>query len=403
MTEEETIDDYELGEFLGSGAFGDVYEVENEKKGITACLKEMDKEKMKAQKALKYVQGEISVLKELDHPNIIKLYNNFEDDEKYSLIFELCNGSDLKKCLGDKKQKDGKPFSEEVVQYIMRQVIDAVKYLHGKRILHRDLKLENIMVNYDTEEDKKNQNLLKAKMKLIDFGFARHLKPGDWATSNVGSLPYKDPGLIDKCLNNKKIRNSTAFAYDEKIDIWSLGILCYELLVGNWTFDANSQQELEEKVKKGEFSLPDNLSKETISFIIDMLKFDYEKRPSAEKLSTLPFLTKDVKDFTKIDKKASKKIADGKVNLSTKGISQSLFAVFGDDTFDESEKEVKEANKPKPLETITEEEETTTMSKEEISKLFKEDFDIMIDSFISTEPVLIPVIPGTEEKLFNDL
>ena len=97
----------------------------------------------------------------------------------------------------------------------------AMKYLHEKKILHRDLKSDNILINYDDENDKKNNNIIKGKIKIIDFGFARYLTK-ELAGSAIGTPIYMDPGILLKLNKDKNYAN---YAYDEKADIWSLGIV----------------------------------------------------------------------------------------------------------------------------------------------------------------------------------
>ena len=115
-----------------------------------------------------------------------------------------------------------------------------------KKILHRDLKSDNILINYDNEDDKKNNNIIKGKIKIIDFGFARYLTK-ELAGSAIGTPIYMDPGILLKLNKDKNYAN---YAYDEKADIWSLGIICYELLVGKSAYDAESMKELLKKIKK---------------------------------------------------------------------------------------------------------------------------------------------------------
>ena len=157
----------------------------------------------------------------------------------------------------------------------MRQIVDAINYLHKKNILHRDIKLDNILVNFENEEDKKNENMMKAQIKIIDFGFARHLSPSDLAYSTLGSPINMDPGILRK-LN--KMEHSKEYGYDQKADIWSLGTICYEMLIGKCTFDAQSMKELINKVEKGNYFLPTYLSKEAVSFLNGMLQYDSKKK-----------------------------------------------------------------------------------------------------------------------------
>ena len=135
----------------------------------------------------------------------------------------------------------------------MRQIVDALKYLHNRKIIHRDLKLDNILVQFYNEEDKINLNMMKAQIKIIDFGFAVHLNGRDMAFSALGSPINMDP-LILKKLNKRGGMNSiNDLGYDEKADIWSLGTVCYEMLIGQAVFSANSMNDLVRKVENGSY------------------------------------------------------------------------------------------------------------------------------------------------------
>ena len=216
------VDDLTLIKGLGKGAFGEVYLTSKQGSQEKFATKKIDKKYAQNPKAKKYIDNEIKILKEIDHKNIIKLYDVKENSQNYYLVMEYCNGGGLSDCL----------------EYHIKQ---NRKYLHGKHILHRDIKLDNILVKFDSEEDKLKRNMMKAKVKIIDFGFARYLDPKQLAFSTLGSPINMEPGILRK-LN--KMENSRDYGYDEKADIWSLGTICYEMLIGKCTFDANSMKEL---------------------------------------------------------------------------------------------------------------------------------------------------------------
>ena len=127
-------------------------------------------------------------MKELNHENIIKLYEVKETSNYFNLVIEYCNGGNLEEYFEKYQEEHNAPFPEELIQYLMRQIISAVKYLHDKRIIHRDIKLEKILIHYDSEEDRKKMNLIKAKVKIIDFGFSRYLKKGELAYSTAADM-----------------------------------------------------------------------------------------------------------------------------------------------------------------------------------------------------------------------
>ena len=136
----------------------------------------------------------------MNHPNIIKLEEYKETKDSYIITMEYANGGNLDEYLEKYKKINKKCLSEEIIQYLMRQIIDALYYLHQKKVIHRDLKLENIMLNYNDEIDRKNLNILKSQIKIIDFGTAIQ---GETARTIVGTGPYMDPNML-KNRNNTK-------------------------------------------------------------------------------------------------------------------------------------------------------------------------------------------------------
>ena len=185
----------------------------------------------------KYLTNEISILKEAIHENIVKFEDLKQTSTDYYLIMEYCNGGCLSDCLEEYKENHGNPFPEEIVQYLMRQIVDAIKYLHNRKIIHRDLKLDNILVKFNNDTDKTQLNMMKAQIKVIDFGFAIHLTSKNMAFSALGSPINMDPIILKK-LNKRGGTN--ALGYDEKADIWSLGTICYEMLIGEAVFNAQT-------------------------------------------------------------------------------------------------------------------------------------------------------------------
>ena len=248
---------------------------------------------------------------------------------------EYCNGGSLKQCLDRYKEIYHHAFTEEIVQYIMRQVMSAVKYMHSQRIIHRDLKLDNILVHFLNINDYNSVNLMKAKIKIIDFGFASSKEDSDMFTTAIGSPLNMDPLILKKFNAGRAQTND--LKYDEKADIWSIGALCYQMLIGNSPFDAYNMQELVEKIEEGTYKVPTNLSKEVVSFLNGMLQYDPNKRLSAENLSNHAFLTKNISEFTHINANMiSRKVYGGQLNINIKN-NQSIWAIFNEEnqkTFD---------------------------------------------------------------------
>ena len=177
----------------------------------------------------------------------------------------------------------------------MKQIVSALNYLHFNKIIHRDLKLDNILLNFPSEYDKNSLNMMKAVIKIIDFGFATRLN-GPLTFTALGTPTNMDPKILEHVKTG--IPNA---GYNEKVDIWSLGTLCYEMVVGHMAFSGSSMEELYQKVKIGKYSLPLTLSKEVVSFINGMLQQDPNKRLTANQLLNHEFLTKHPSQFQPID------------------------------------------------------------------------------------------------------
>ena len=342
------IDDLTLEKLLGKGAFGEVHLTKLAGDDKYYATKVYDREKVEPTPAMKYLKNEISIMHSLDHPNIIKLIKVRKTKKHFYIVTEFANGGDIEGLLAKYQEKHGKPFSEEIVQYLMRQIISAFQYMHSKNIMHRDIKLENILVNFDNEEDKQNLNIMKAVVKIIDFGFACKIEKNALTYTAVGSYLNMDPMILKKLTCHGKVRE---LGYDMKADIWSLGTICYQMLIGKAAFDADDLDDLVSKVENGKYKVPTTLSREVVSFLNGMLQYEANLRLTADQLSNHPFLTTEVKNFHKIDlKQVSGKVNDGEIEIITKKEkNQTIWAIFNK----EDEKKLMNIGQ---LETIPEEE-----------------------------------------------
>ena len=238
-------------------------------------------------------------MQKIKHPNLVGLIELKKTKSHFYLVMEFCNGGDLTSCLKKYMQYYNKPFSEEIVQYLMRQIVSGLDALHSRNFLHRDLKLDNILCCFNSDNDKNTLNMLRATAKITDFGFATVLnKASPLAHTVLGTPTNMDPSLLNNM--EKRTRNE---GYDQKADIWSLGTLCYEMLVGRNPFSGKSMQDLYNKVKVGTYPLPTTLSREVVFFIEAMLQKDPKKRLGCKELLQHEFLTKNVKQFRPMDAK----------------------------------------------------------------------------------------------------
>ena len=306
------IEDITLLRLLGKGSYGEVYLSLKQNANKPFATKKV-KRKKADDEMTKYFKNEINILRILNHPNIVKLEEIKMDENNYYIVMEYINGGELSDYLKKYIEKYGKPFSEEIVQYLMKQIISALIYIHDLNIIHRDLKLENIMVDFDNEKDKEELNMMKAKIKIIDFGFAIMLSSKFSLTNSaVGTFMYMDPKILKEFDNQVLVDKSRG--YGKEVDIWSLGCICYQLFRGKYPFEAKTFEELVGKIDKGKYRLPTTASREIISFLDKMLKYKGKDRLSAKELINEPFLVKNFKDFTYMPIKHDKRQQNQNIN-----------------------------------------------------------------------------------------
>ena len=323
------IDELTLIKSIGKGAFGEVFLTSKKGTNQLFATKKVSRQKAASSTLKKYFINEIKILKEMNHKNIIHFEALKQTVHNFYIITEYCNGGGLYECLNKYRKLYKNAFSEEIVQHLMRQIVEGIKYIHGKKIMHRDIKLENILVKFDDENDKKNLNMLKATIKIIDFGFATYLGSKNVRYSTLGSPINMDPILLKKMADKNGFTKS--MGYDEKADIWSLGTVCYEMLIGQGVFNAQNMNDLVKKVELGTYHIPTNLSKEVVSFLNGMLQYNSKNRLSAEQLSRHHFLTNNIKDFQKIDlTKVSNKVDKQGLNINIKR-NHSIWAIFSEE------------------------------------------------------------------------
>jgi len=314
------IDNLTLEKELGRGQFGSVYLTKLDNDDTPYATKVYDRQTIeKSKDLLRYIKTEATILKNLNHPNIVKLKEVKKTKKHYYIVMEFCNGGELSQNLKKYQAKYNKAFPEEIVQYLMKQIVNGINYLHNLDIMHRDIKLDNILLHYDNEEDKKNLNIMKSKVKIIDFGFAIFLKNRLGQTA-VGSPLNMDPRIVEKLSNRGRLKK---LGYDKKADIWSLGSICYEMLIGKAVFDAEDLDELVDLIEKGDYKVPSGLSREVVSFLNGMLQYDPTIRLSSFDLVNHRFLTENINNFHKINLSLSLNVKHAK--------NQTIWDIFNPD------------------------------------------------------------------------
>ena len=217
---------------IGEGAFASVYLEQDIYSKKLYATKIINEKKIDPQ-ATKYLQNEINILNMINnHQNIIKLYRVLESQNYLFLVMEYCNGGSLHKNLYDYIKNYGQAFPEKLVQRIMKKILTGVNFLHQKGIIHRNLKLGNILLKYENEL---NKDIFSAEIKIIDF-ICSYI-PGTSEPKTYAGTPQN---MAPTVFQNKF---KTQYC-NEKIDIWSLGTLCYEMPFGKPLFLNMNEDEI---------------------------------------------------------------------------------------------------------------------------------------------------------------
>ncbi|XP_068124822.1 serine/threonine-protein kinase ULK2 isoform X2 [Hyperolius riggenbachi] len=270
----EVVGDFEYcrKDLIGHGAFAVVFKGRHRKKtDWEVAVKSINKKNLSKSQLL--LGKEIKILKELQHENIVALYDVQELPNSVFLVMEYCNGGDL----ADYLQVKG-TLSEDTIRVFLQQIAAAMKVLHSKGIIHRDLKPQNILLSYAT---RKKLNFSGIRIKIADFGFARYLQSNMMAATLCGSPMYMAPEVI------------MSQHYDGKADLWSIGTVIYQCLVGKPPFQANSPQDLRlfyEKNKNLVPSIPGETSPYLSDLLLGLLQRNQKDRLDFEGFFNHPFL-----------------------------------------------------------------------------------------------------------------
>ncbi|KAL0281170.1 UNVERIFIED_CONTAM: hypothetical protein PYX00_002235 [Menopon gallinae] len=225
-------DDFEIGAPLGSGKFGRVYLARDKHCHLVFALKLMHKSEIVKNSVERQVLREIEIQSHLKHPNILNLFTYFDDERFVYLVLEFAAGGELYTKM---HASPGMHFNEAQSSKYMYQVVDALEYCHSKRVIHRDIKPENILLSGNDD------------IKLSDFGWSVHA-PNSTRRTMCGTLDYLPPEMI--------LREN----YNEQVDHWCLGVLCYEFLVGRPPFESSGTQETYQKIKAATYTFPSHVT-----------------------------------------------------------------------------------------------------------------------------------------------
>mmetsp|Transcript_4615 Transcript_4615/g.12883 ORF Transcript_4615/g.12883 Transcript_4615/m.12883 type:complete len:313 (-) Transcript_4615:186-1124(-) len=263
---------YVLGEVLGRGTFGTVMAAKDLQYGSDCVLKIV--ERLTAADAAKQ-DREAEIHKALNHPNIAKVFETFSGALQVCIVMELCKGGELFDAL--EEQCHGRTCSEEESRHIFRQVMCAVSYMHEHGLAHRDLKLENFLI------EERDAALSTCTIKLIDFGLAARFRAGIASFKTAcGSPHYMAPEIF------------SGVPYCEKCDVWSCGVVLFTLLSGSMPFDGESTQELIQNIWHEPVRLHQeawkSVSRDAQELVVRTCCKAVDRRPSSNQVATHPWL-----------------------------------------------------------------------------------------------------------------
>ncbi|XP_043078424.1 serine/threonine-protein kinase MARK1 isoform X1 [Puntigrus tetrazona] len=253
--EQPHIGNYRLLKTIGKGNFAKVKLARHVLTGREVAVKIIDKTQLNPT-SLQKLFREVRIMKVLNHPNIVKLFEVIETEKTLYLIMEYASGGEVFDYLvahGRMKEKEARAK--------FRQIVSAVQYCHQKRIVHRDLKAENLLLDADMN------------IKIADFGFSNEFTIGSKLDTFCGSPPYAAPELFQ----GKK--------YDgPEVDVWSLGVILYTLVSGSLPFDGQNLKELRERVLRGKYRIPFYMSTDCENLLKKLLVLNPGKRGSLEQI-----------------------------------------------------------------------------------------------------------------------
>lgn len=261
------VENYHVIELVGEGSFGKVYKGRRKYTGQTVAMKFILKHG-KSEKDIHNLRQEIEILRKLKHANIIEMLDSFESPQEFCVVTEFAQG-ELFEIL-----EDDKCLPEEQVQAIAKQLVRALHYLHSNRIIHRDMKPQNILIGAGSV------------VKLCDFGFARAMSSNTVVLRSIKGTPlYMAPELVREQ------------PYNHTADLWSLGVILYELFVGQPPFYTNSVYALIRHIIKDPVKYPDNMSPNFKSFLRGLLNKEPQNRLTWPSLLQHPFVKETVEEL----------------------------------------------------------------------------------------------------------
>lgn len=264
-----TIGPYRLGGTLGVGTFGKVKLAEHEITGQKVAIKIINKRKMETLNMQEKIRREISILRCIKHPHVIRLYELIDTPSDMFMIMEYVPGGELFDHIVHKLR-----LQEDEARRFFQQILSAVEYCHENMVVHRDLKPENLLLDSNLH------------VKICDFGLSNRIYDGEFLKTSCGSPNYASPEVV----------SGRAYGGPE-VDVWSCGVVLYALLCGSLPFDDENVPNLFRKIKHGNFTLPGHLSSEAKDLLVQMLVVDPTKRITFRQIRSHKWFKSQLPDY----------------------------------------------------------------------------------------------------------
>mmetsp|Transcript_5892 Transcript_5892/g.8338 ORF Transcript_5892/g.8338 Transcript_5892/m.8338 type:complete len:321 (-) Transcript_5892:170-1132(-) len=255
-----SLNDFEIGKPLGRGKFGSVYLAREKRTKYIVAIKVLQKSQLLKAGVEHQLRREIEIQSHLRHRNILRMYGYFYDSKRIYLILEYSPGGELYKRLTNKGR-----FSEKTSAKYISDLSQALDYCHKKHVIHRDIKPENLLVGAHGE------------IKIADFGWSVHA-PTSRRNTLCGTLDYLPPEMVE------------GREHDEQVDVWSLGVLLFEFLVGNPPFEAEGHSATYRRISRVDLRFPNGVPPDAQDLIRKLLQKDPRKRMSLQSIPTHPWV-----------------------------------------------------------------------------------------------------------------
>jgi len=277
------IESYNLGKEMGRGSYAVVRKcTHNAIPNKEFAIKIYEKKKGFTARKRRGVMHEIQILKTLNNPNIVRLFETIEDSNNLYLVFEGVEGGSLCDYL---RRVPSNKLPEPEAKRLFSQIVNAIQYCHSKNVVHRDIKLENILLDG-------NKNV-----KVIDFGFSVVVNTVCKLSMFCGTALYIAPEII-----------SRKSYWGPPVDVWSLGVILYVMLSGKFPFKGNSESELYKSISRGVYTVPKGISESASKLLANLLNTNPFKRPTCDELMKDPFLEIKPTEITMIPIKSTNEI-----------------------------------------------------------------------------------------------